>query len=983
MDDAMHEKPLIPGFEKPHHLKVAAFVTTLWEALGPLGKAEQDRVLHALVPLWKQVGASDVPSSAEGFHRKFGLDIEIKRKLKRIDYCDCKKCGFMQLIPLDERPQATCALCEHCFATIYDVSVHRGKMKLAPRSCDFVIDPYEAVKDFLNRPEFWEYYEELWPAVEECYKNADGAQTKYRDWLNGQARRFFRYVREKHGPNFLRYDKENNGEIFIFLMDIGDYMSSATNIKQNRGAKSFGGHVRKTLSLPARVRNLGNWTFPDQVYNDGKKVKNPLQRQEWRLRSALEWVEGRPILLNDGRTIKVHIVHMWTQGDGPMLEELAGRTNFMNPAWWWQHHLESIKAHALNSKSKSKSHVVYPALINRNAQKRTPEEIDQLARNVANVRKAGGTAKDVEQAVQANGAHWESAYGGGLLEERGLPGLGYYQFDHFWMQGWDHIHAGVIKDIMKLCAFGMPAAAKDVIRETIAHTQTARGEPTLCNWLDDGHNKIHSCLQWFGHDAMYHLWRVLPEDQLVMVTMLWLHFIHVREAEPTEEDLEISSKAREIYQIQKELRFGMTTSKPNDVKLRRIEHSVREFMVLPASSELVVDTAMKGIMLSLRKLLTNGNDMQGAMKQVVLRQLMVQVRWFSGAPIAHHGRSPRPELLRVPSSNENLQLLGVTQTTFAAAALCLDQLALLQAAIEAFGFNPNASKQIAEHAMVTLLPCWQRMRTTYSHPGRSFCTTRHDQASSHRVHGRCLKTPSKQGRYLLLHPAHGEPVLMMVSDIFGIPSADGLRLFCFASGLRFETREPRQEATSRFASGVVKCATWPPAARTVMPLLPTTRLEAVSIVPFFFLEGNPATAVRSATEVLYIPRETLPAMEEDLLTNLVALRAGLEPLAIAEVQKQAEKTAARALEGTGSTGALNPARLKKAELEQELRKRHVPVDFEENGKRKAYKVPDMRKFLRAAIERDAAAATVTRAMAEIAGMEQGDGAGAAQPQPQA
>ena len=61
----------------------------------------------------------------------------------------------------------------------------------------------------------------------------------------------------------------------------------------------------------------------------------------------------------------------------------------------------------------------------------------------------------------------------------------------------------------------------------------------------------------------------------------------------------------------------------------------------------------------------------------------------------------------------------------------------------------------------------------------------------------------------------------------------------------------------------------------------------------------------------------------------------------------------------------------------------MPVDFEENGKRKAYKVPELKKFLRTAIERDAAAATVTRAMAEIAGMEQGDGAGAAQPQPQA
>jgi hypothetical protein len=100
---------------------------------------------------------------------------------------------------------------------------------------------------------------------------------------------------------------------------------------------------------------------------------------------------------------------------------------------------------------------------------------------------------------------------------------------------------------------------------------------------------------------------------------------------------------------------------------------------------------------------------------------------------------------------------------------------------------------------------------------------------------------------------------------------------------------------------MVKCAKWPPAAITVMPLLPTTRFEAVSIVPLVFLAGNPATAVRSATQVLYIPRETLPAMEKDLLQNLVALRAELEPLATAEVQKQAEKTAARARESTGST----------------------------------------------------------------------------------
>jgi hypothetical protein len=63
-------------------------------------------------------------------------------------------------------------------------------------------------------------------------------------------------------------------------MDIADYMSSETNIKANKGARSFGRFVTKLLSLPAGVRDLGNWAVPDQVYNDGKEVKNPLQRQK-------------------------------------------------------------------------------------------------------------------------------------------------------------------------------------------------------------------------------------------------------------------------------------------------------------------------------------------------------------------------------------------------------------------------------------------------------------------------------------------------------------------------------------------------------------------------------------------------------------------------------------------------------------------------------------------------------------------------------
>ena len=59
----------------------------VWQFIGGIrwnqrNSIEEDHVLQALVPVWKQVGASDVPSSAEGFRQKFGLDIEIKRKLK-------------------------------------------------------------------------------------------------------------------------------------------------------------------------------------------------------------------------------------------------------------------------------------------------------------------------------------------------------------------------------------------------------------------------------------------------------------------------------------------------------------------------------------------------------------------------------------------------------------------------------------------------------------------------------------------------------------------------------------------------------------------------------------------------------------------------------------------------------------------------------------------------------------------------------------
>ena len=88
-----------------------------------------------------------------------------------------------------------------------------------------------------------------------------------------------------------------------------------------------------------------------------------------------------------------------------------------------------------------------------------------------------------------------------------------------------------------------------------------------------------------------------------------------RGGSPNEDDLEISELARDNYELAKEVKYGMQTAKPNDVKLLRVEFSVREYMTLCTSSELVVDCGMKGIMLSLRKLMSNGSAMKGAMKR--------------------------------------------------------------------------------------------------------------------------------------------------------------------------------------------------------------------------------------------------------------------------------------------------------------------------------------------------------------------------------
>jgi len=456
-----------------------------------------------------------------------------------------------------------------------------------------------------------------------------------------------------------------------------------------------------------------------------------------------------------------------------MLEEIAGRTNFKNPAWWWQHPLVPIDVRQLGG---AKFHNVYAYSLNKAGMStpNTPAMIDMQAQNVADA--FAVDKKPGEAAVVVNGCHWLCAFAGGLLKSRGVTGLEYYVFDYFNAQGWDHIHAGIIRDAIALATSKLSLAAKEAISETIRTTETARGEPRLCNWVKNGHSKIHSIINWFLHDALYHLWRVLPEEELVMITMLWIHMVHIRGGSPNEDDLEISEVARDNYELLKEVNYGMQTAKPNDVKLLRAEFSVREFMTLCTSSELVVDCGMKGIMLSLRKLMSNGSAMKGAMKRSVVwilglccsphaalmlcrfvyEKMMVQIRWVSGAPMSLASMNDG----LVPATNEHICLLGKSKLC-AATDVCHGKMQLLKDAVSQFPNLAGSAAAIATWCETANVSTYARLQPAYWHSGRSMCTAAHDLGNATRQSGRSEVTPM-QGHFIMVHSENGGEEVMSV-----------------------------------------------------------------------------------------------------------------------------------------------------------------------------------------------------------------------------
>jgi hypothetical protein len=168
------DKYLVPGYEnaEQNHLKAGTFVYSLASALRPLNESQQTIIMQALGPLFEMIDVTAVPKSFTAMARRLGLQKELSRKLCRIDYCtEHQSCGFMQNIPLAKRTLQAMHLCEVCNKQIYNITESYNitggpDFKYHPRQCDYVIDPYETMRDFLNRPGFFELFEKQWEAIE-------------------------------------------------------------------------------------------------------------------------------------------------------------------------------------------------------------------------------------------------------------------------------------------------------------------------------------------------------------------------------------------------------------------------------------------------------------------------------------------------------------------------------------------------------------------------------------------------------------------------------------------------------------------------------------------------------------------------------------------------------------------------------------------------------------------------------------------------
>lgn len=200
-----------------------------------------------------------------------------------------------------------------------------------------------------------------------------------------------------------------------------------------------------------------------------------------------------------------------------------------------------------------------------------------------------------------------------------------------------------------------------------------------------------------------------------------------------------------------------------------------------------------------------------------------------------------------------------------------------------------------------------------------------------------------------MHPAGAEAELVYITHIFGVTSLAQVT-YCFVSGFCLERDKP-------YEKNGVRCYKLPAEQEAVMPLLPGTRLEGVSIMPFYFIAGK--SVGRLTTHVLAAPRETLPSFRQDLCQHLRQINEGLLVRAAEAVRIQAGETARQERERPRNAER-EAKKMKHGELGAELTRRgvtcrHDPAPGAASGVLgKLFQQPVLKSLLLASLRKDGA-----------------------------